>query len=143
MIKDFDVSVDTVVGSLFEKCSHKTLDKASFCSKCKTHPNDLLEITDLSSALEVTNAIYGGVLISKLLNFLTKHGEIRFLKALQQNGHGFCYVLDNSTNNIFCYSKSSKSFAYNICWMSFLLKEYLLGNGMSTSEICGEINESN
>jgi len=139
MIQDYVPTAKNVLEVLFDRCSHEDLD-GKFCKDCSSfvQEEDLKEIRELEDALS-GKGIKGGVLLERVLDFITLHAKITIGTGLNGNRHDICMTLSGSKN---VYASGHKSFGYNICWFADILRAWLEDSGVSIHHIRRKINEN-
>jgi len=148
MITSYKPSLDHVIEGLFGKCNHIIKEGSSplYCEKCKffIEEEEIKDIEELNFSLFAPlSGIRGGPLVSKLLTFLTGTGILTIEYSKNPNWYGFCYSYTKKDGYISKFvSKSNKTFAYNVCWLSEIVYRLLLAEEISEDQIRRMINDN-
>lgn len=138
MIQDYDPTLENVMGTFFGRCSHSRI-KGNYCDDCSSFVQDseIKEIQDLDDSLNASG-IYGGVLLQKILDFLTTNSHLVIGTGMNGARHDFCMTVDGNKN---VYTSDKNTFGQNVCWLAEILVRYLRSEGRSLQEIQRSINE--
>lgn len=132
---------------MFGLCCHNLVvgSNQPYCDKCNSFVTDR-EIEDIKE-LEIglsSVGVRGGIYIAHLVNFLIKYGNLSFESSRGTKWYSLCYRIDDPlfTDNTITYkSKTTKTFAYNVCWLSEILYRSLVGVNYSEQKIRRIIND--
>ena len=102
---------------------------------------DLKDVEDLRKGLETKGiALFGGVLVGKLLVFLTSNSKKLYLtNQNEKSWHTICIEI---TDLITVRTNSNHTLAHQICWLAEILFRYLVNQGNSEASIRRQINEN-